>query len=92
MQISAALNGDIDGERLRKTKGEADKLELENRRRKGELIEVDRVIELIQRICFTIRQTIMLSPLSNDDKAKTLTELQRLRDLNLATPLPDESD
>ena len=91
-QINTAIYSDYAAEKKRLTTEQADKIAIENRLRRGELMEVPRIVEIIQRVCFAARQIIMLSPLSNDDKAKTLTEFQRLRDLDLTAPLPDEAE
>jgi hypothetical protein len=74
-QICAAVFGDMDGEKLRKMKGEADKIEMENRKTTGELIDVPAVIEVGQRFTFAIRQVIVNSKLSQEDKQAVLNEL-----------------
>lgn len=79
-QICAAVFGDIAGEKLRKVKQEADKLEMENRQTSGELIEVPAVIEVGQRFTFAVRQVIVNSKLSTEDKQAILNELSAIGD------------
>lgn len=81
-QICIALFGDLEGEKVRLTRAQADKVEMENRERSGELIEVTAAIELAQRYCFAARQVIMLSELTEAGKNRILRELGRLGEMD----------
>ncbi len=81
-QVCKALFGDLDGEKVRLTRAQADKVEMENRERARELVEVSAAVELAQRFCFAARQVIMLSELSEAGKNKILRELNRLKEID----------
>ena len=78
----AALGGDIEAEKLRKTREEADKLALQNSRTRGELVEIASVKKLGEKVMIAIRQRILNMPLTDDEKDKCLTELLNLKDLD----------
>lgn len=80
--IRAILGGDIEAERLRKTREEADRLALQNARSRGETIEVDRVKKLGQCVFIAIRQRILNFPLSQDEQDALLTDLLKLKEIN----------
>jgi hypothetical protein len=61
-EIDAAKNGDIQGERLRKEKGLADKLEIQNRKELGELIEVDVVDEMWEVNDLNLKEQLIRLP------------------------------
>lgn len=90
-QIIAALNGNIDAERLRKTKEEADKLELDNRRRRGELLDAAEVKAAIERICFIQRQNFMLSGMPPEVIERNLALNRSMESLDFNAPMPDDS-
>ena len=70
--------GDIDAERLRKTREEADKLAIENAVARGELVDVRDFVKRYEPIYAQIRQTILASGLGDNDKDALLTELAKL--------------
>ena len=76
--FKAALGGDIEAERLRKTREEADKLALANARSRGELIEIQSVKKLGERVMVAIRNRILQFPITDDEKDALLTELLNL--------------
>ena len=80
--IKAALGGDIEAERLRKTTEEADKLALANARSRGELVEIRSVKKLGEKIMVAIRNRILQMPMTDDEKDKCLTELMNLAKLD----------
>ena len=91
-QICTALFGDLNGEKVRLTRAQADKVETENRVAAGELIEVTAAIELAQRFCFAARQVIMLSELTEAGKNRILRELGRLGEMDFnAIEKPEEA-
>lgn len=81
-QIVTALFGDLESEKVRLTRAQADKTEMENRVRSGELIEVTAAVELAQRFCFAARQAVMLSELPEAGKNRVLRELGRLGEVD----------
>lgn len=76
--VKVSIGGDIEAERLRKTTEEADKLALANARSRGELVEVQSVKRLGERVMVAIRSRILQFPLSDDEKDTLLTELMDL--------------
>ena len=81
-QICSALYGDIQEERLRKTKEEADQLGLENAKKRGLLIPVADAAELNRRVAFAIRQKIVASSLPPDRVNAILLDIQRLAEVD----------
>jgi phage terminase Nu1 subunit (DNA packaging protein) len=73
---------DFDRERLRRTKEEADKLELANARTRGELVEVAKVKRLGEQVMSGIKTKILNMPLTDDEKDKCLRDLLSLKDLD----------
>jgi phage terminase Nu1 subunit (DNA packaging protein) len=71
---------DFDRERLRRTKEEADKLELANARTRGELVDVDKVISFFEKQTAAMRSVIINSSTTEDSKDKLLGNLARLKD------------
>ena len=75
-QIFAAIYGDMDAERLRLTKEQADKLALENQQSRGELINIFDLGENLGKFLSAARQRIMSNTkLDDDEKDKILKEL-----------------
>ena len=73
---------DIKREQLRRTKEEADKLELQNARTRGEVIEVGKVEKLMQA-CFTVHRTRILNfPLTDEEKQACLADLLDLKKID----------
>lgn len=77
-QIAAAVWGDADSESLRKLTQEADKLEIQNRRARGELIEADAVYRHFEGVFVSLRQRIMASKLTREEQDDLMLDLQRL--------------
>lgn len=67
---------------LRRTKEEADKLELANARTRGELVEVSRVKQLGEQVMSGIKAKILNMPLTDDQKDKCLRDLLSIKDLD----------
>lgn len=80
--FKAALGGDIEAERLRKTREEADKLALQNARSRGELVEITSVKKLGEKIMIAIRNRILNMPLTDEEKDRCLLELMDLGKLD----------
>jgi len=69
-------------QQLRRTKEEADKLELANARTRGELVEVAKVKRLGEQVMSGIKTKILNMPLTDDEKDKCLRDLLSLKDLD----------
>jgi len=69
-------------QQLRRTKEEADKLELANARTRGELVEVSKVKRLGEQVMSGIKTKILNMPLTDDEKDKCLRDLLSLKDLD----------
>jgi phage terminase Nu1 subunit (DNA packaging protein) len=67
---------------LRRTKEEADKLELANARTRGELVEVAKVKRLGEQVMSGIKTKILNMPLTDDEKDKCLRDLLSMKDLD----------
>jgi phage terminase Nu1 subunit (DNA packaging protein) len=81
--FNAALGGDIEAEKLRKTREEADKLALSNARARGELIDVESVVKLGEAVFVRVRSKVLSSPgLTDDEKDQFLKELLRLNEID----------
>lgn len=78
-QIAAAVFGDIDGERLRETRAKADGLELENQRKRGEVIYVAEFVREYHSVLIGMKQIIMNSKLKEEDKNEILGNLARIQ-------------
>lgn len=70
---------DFDRERLRRTKEEADKLELANARTRGELIPVEDVERAGQEIMAAIKNAILNDTVTDEAKDKCLKNLSGLK-------------
>ena len=79
------MYGDIRGEQLRKTKEEADKLALANHRQRNELVETSLVIKFCQGIGIVIRQKLLASSMTDDEKDELLGELRKLFEAGTVT-------
>ena len=75
---------DIKKEQLRRTKEEADKLELQNARTRGELVEVSRVIQMGEKIMAAMKTKILNAPLTDKEKDSLLIELLSVRDMDFS--------
>ena len=73
---------DIKIEQLRRTKEEADKLELQNARTRGELVEVALVRKMGEKVMAAIKTRILNMPLTDDEKDQCLRDLLSLRDMD----------
>ena len=77
--VNAAAGGDQRAENLRKTRAESERLELQNMRTKGELVEVAAVKRLGQNVMAAVRNRILNMPLTDDEKDQCLRELLELK-------------
>lgn len=77
--MARAVFGDIDAERLRKTKEEADRIALENEKLRGNLVEVSMVKQLGETIFVGLRQKILASSMDDQEKDELLTDMSSLK-------------
>lgn len=89
-QICAALFGDLKAERTGLTRAQRESWELENKEKAGLLINVDMAISMVHHFTFAIRQKILLSSLSDQEKNNLLLELQRIGEMDF-TKFDDEN-
>ena len=80
--VRAILGGDIEAEKLRKTREEADKLALQNARSRGELVEISAVKKLGEKVLIAVRNRILNMPLTDEEKDSCLKELMDLGKLD----------
>ena len=73
---------EIKKQQLRRTKEEADKLELANARTRGELVEVSKVKRLGEQVMSGIKTKILNMPLTDDEKDMCLRDLLSLKDFD----------
>ena len=70
--------GELEKERIRKTRAEADILEVERARVRNEVIEVDVALHVIENRDVAIRRIIITSKLSKEEQDSILHELQSI--------------
>lgn len=75
---------DIKKEQLRRTKEEADKLELQNAKTRGELVEVAKVIQMGEKVMAAMKTKILNAPLTDKEKDAFLLELLSIRDMDFS--------
>jgi hypothetical protein len=76
-QICAAVFGDIDGERLRLVREQADCQAIENAQARRELINVNELVPRVTAFTSAIRERILSNPkLDENEKDKVLLELR----------------
>lgn len=75
---------DIKKEQLRRTKEEADKIELQNAKTRGETIEVAKVEKLMQAVFSVHRTRILNFPLIEEEKHACLGDLMALQKIDWA--------
>jgi phage terminase Nu1 subunit (DNA packaging protein) len=73
---------EIKREQLRRVKEEADKLELQNARTRGELVEIAAVKRLGEKVMVALRNRVLNMPLTDEEKDKCLRELMDLGKLD----------
>lgn len=81
-QIFKALAGDREAERLRLLTEQADAVAIENRRARGELIEVTEAIDIAAQIAAGIKAKVLALPLPRDTLKGLLAELEALQNVD----------
>jgi phage terminase Nu1 subunit (DNA packaging protein) len=61
-EITRAVVGDLERERTRLTRADADIREMEKRQKEGELVDLQEVLDLIRRACLPISQRLRSLP------------------------------
>ena len=84
LDIHRSINGDIDAERLRKTREEADRLELENAKERGTLIEIESVYKHFEGVFIAFRARVLASNLEDFEKDEMLKDLLKLKARDIA--------
>lgn len=77
-QIIAATFGDRDAEELREIRERADKLAIENRRRRGELIPIEQVYAYFSGVLIAFREKILALPIEQQDRDDILRDFQKI--------------
>ena len=80
--VVAFAGGDERAERLRKTRAEAERIEIQNARSHGELINVAEVKKLGAGVMVVVRNKILASSLTRDEQDALLLEILNLRDMD----------
>ncbi len=76
-QICSAIFGDIDGERLRLTRAQADEKELANSQTRLELVNFSDLLELTHRALSAIKSTVMgMTHLKIEDREAIINQLR----------------
>jgi phage terminase Nu1 subunit (DNA packaging protein) len=75
---------EIKKQQLRRTKEEADKLELQNARTRGELVPVFKVKRMGEQVMSAIKTKLLNMPLTDDEKDKCLRDLLSLNELDFS--------
>ena len=76
-QICAAVFGDIDGERLRLTRAQADEKELGNAEARRELVKFSELLEIAHRALSAMTSTVMgMTHLSVEDREAIINKLR----------------
>lgn len=77
-QIVAAYCGDLESERIRKTRAEADQIEKQNRKLDGELVDVEEFVKKYAPIFVSMSRVVKSSKLTDEEKDSILNELAKL--------------
>jgi hypothetical protein len=91
----AAIGGDVQEQRLRKLRAEADHLELSLRTKRRELVPAEEAVELITKCGWDIRNHILSMPIPHSDQDQLILGMQRLSEIWQAqadAEKPDDSE
>ena len=76
LQICSAVFGDIEGEKLREKKFQADKIEMEVAEMKGALLRKSEVYAHLDKVGIELKANIMACNISEDEKRDILKTMQ----------------
>jgi phage terminase Nu1 subunit (DNA packaging protein) len=79
LQAHLAISGDIESEKLRLTKEQADKVALENCVSRREYIPVQEAVSIVSRFAYSIRQKIMMLGITAEEKRTFLDEIEAMK-------------
>lgn len=79
VQIVRAIYSDLESERIRKTRAEADQVEMENAEKAGKLINAEDLWAWWSPVLAGIKRVIQTSKMTDDEKDAILTELAKLK-------------
>jgi hypothetical protein len=79
--VRALLGGDIEGQRLRLIRAQADKLESQLAERRRDLVPAAEAVNLVVACAHDIKQTILALPLPPDDIDRLLGSMQKLSEV-----------
>lgn len=85
--FNAALGGDLEAERLRKTREEADLLSIKKARMQGELVDVSDVKKVGMAVFARVRAKVLSSTLLDSEKDALLRDLLTLKGHDWATEI-----
>lgn len=92
-QIDEAINGDLEGERLRELRERADKLALENAQTRRDLISLAELAPVINRAIVAIKAEIgAITYIEQDDKDKILARCGELWSESFGASRPNAID
>ena len=77
-QIAAAVFGDKYAEDLRKTRLQADQIDMENQERRKELVRTEDVYRFCEGAFVALREKILALPCEQQDKDDMLRDIQKL--------------
>ena len=78
-QICRAVFGDMDGEKLRLTREQADKHWLDNQRTRESLVEREKVAKFLEKTFTAVRQKVISSGLTREEQDEVLLDLKALK-------------
>jgi hypothetical protein len=78
LDICKAVFGDIDGEKLRLVREQADSFAIKNAASRGQLLPVEDVKKHFEGVLIALRAGILASNLEQDEKSELLLNLKRL--------------
>ena len=77
-QVATAIYGDLEGEKLRKTKEDADRLALANATARGELVDRQDFVRRLEPVVIQMKQRILGSGLTHAEQDELLADLAKL--------------
>lgn len=90
-QVMDILHGDLEAERIRETKENADRLAIANAKTRGELVTTDSVFSILENMFVAIRQVIKQSGLSEVEKHECLKQLREIKVDDLISEKQEEA-
>src|SRR4030095_15061651 len=86
-QICTAIFGDLRGEQTRETKARADKLEIQNLKTLGLVVDKDVVQNFCTGFGMILRKEILASSMTEEEKDESLANIKALLDAGTITKL-----